>query len=45
MRCEDCANVSDWVGGEADWSRVTDAQTGHRPLVECDVCGNRQHVR
>jgi ribosomal protein S27E len=44
MRCEDCGQVSDWVGDGSDWHRVGGANAT-RPLVECEDCGNTQHAR
>ncbi|MEF8842117.1 MAG: hypothetical protein V5A62_10905 [Haloarculaceae archaeon] len=45
MRCQDCGQVSDWAGDGGNWTRVSDAGTSVRPLLECEQCGHTQWAR
>ena len=45
MECENCHQVSDWIGDESDWKSVNDGATVVRGLYECENCGHRQRMQ
>lgn len=45
MECERCGQVSDWIGDESSWDRVTEGQTAALELYRCEECGHEQLVR
>lgn len=44
MRCEECGQVSDWIGTESDWTAVGSGGATY-PLFQCEVCGYQQRPR
>jgi len=44
MKCQSCGQYSDWIGGDSDWERLNGGGCTVS-LLECSVCGNRQHKR
>jgi len=44
MECDNCGQYSDWIGSDSDWKRLNGGG-GAVALLECSVCGNRQHKR
>jgi hypothetical protein len=44
MRCEGCGQISDWIGEDSDWRRLSTVSTT-RPMLECTECGNHQRAR
>lgn len=42
MECENCGQYSDWIGADSGWRSVNGPRSAVA-LLECEVCGNRQH--
>lgn len=41
MQCQQCGQVSDWIGKTSGWTAV--GQSAHS-LFECESCGNTQYT-
>ena len=41
MQCQQCGQISDWIGEASEWTAV--GGSAHS-LFECENCGNTQHA-